>query len=459
MARASAPINLAVVVLAAGAGTRMKSAIPKVLHKLAGWPMLGHVLRNVEALKPSRIVGVVGPGQKAVAGAFAPHATVVQNRPLGTGHAARAALPALKGHAGPVLIVFGDAPLVMPRTMARLIAECLRAQAGVGVLGFRAQDPTPYGRLIVEDGKLQAIVESRDATPEQREIDFCNSGVMCLADGAAALLNAIRNDNVKKEFYLTDLVEIARAAGHGAIAVEGDEEEFQGINSRAELAVAEQALQWRLRAAALEAGVTMADPDTVWLAADTRFGRDVTLGPNVRFGPGVTVAAEVDIKAFCDIEGARIGRGAIVGPFARIRPGTLVGEDVHIGNFVELKATVMGRGAKANHLAYLGDTDVGAGSNIGAGTIAVNYDGYGKWRTVVGRDSFVGSNSSLVAPVRIGRGANVTAGSVITADVPANAVAFGRARQDTKKGRAPALRAKLKARAAKARKAKTRGNK
>jgi bifunctional UDP-N-acetylglucosamine pyrophosphorylase/glucosamine-1-phosphate N-acetyltransferase len=438
----------------------MKSALPKVLHRLAGRPMVGHVLRNVEALKPSRIVGVVGPGQKAVAAAFAPHPTVVQNRPLGTGHAAQAALPALAGHSGPVLIVFGDAPLVRSRTMARLVAECRRAGAGVGVLGFRASDPSPYGRLIVEDGKLLAIVESKDATPDQRAIDFCNSGVMCLAGSdAAGLLNAIRNDNVKKEYYLTSLVEIARAAGHGAIAVEGDEEEFQGINSRAELAAAERALQRRLRSAALEAGVTMIDPETVWLAADTKFGRDVTLGPNVRFGPEVTVASGVEIMAFCDIEGARIGRGARIGPFARIRPGSVVGDDVHIGNFVELKATMMGRGAKANHLAYLGDSDVGAGSNVGAGTIAVNYDGYGKWRTVIGRNAFVGSNSSLIAPIRIGSGANVTAGSVITGDVPANAVAFGRARQDTKKGRAPALRAKLKARAAKAKKDKTRSEK
>ncbi len=272
---------------------------------------------------------------------------------------------------------------------------------------------------------------------------------MCI-DGAliASLLGAIRNDNVKREFYLTDAVAIARAAGHTAIAVEGEEAEFQGINSRAELAVAEKALQQRLRAAALEAGVTMTDPDTVWLSADTKLASDVTIGPNVRFGPGVTVAGNVQIKAFCDIEGARIGRGAVIGPFARIRPGSEVAEDVHIGNFVELKATRMGRGAKANHLAYLGDSDIGAASNIGAGTIAVNYDGYGKWRTVVGAEAFIGSNSSLVAPVRIGKGANVTAGSVITEDVPAGAVAFGRARQVTKKGRAAALRAKLKARAA-----------
>jgi bifunctional UDP-N-acetylglucosamine pyrophosphorylase/glucosamine-1-phosphate N-acetyltransferase len=247
---------------------------------------------------------------------------------------------------------------------------------------------------------------------------------------------------------------VARGLGLRAIAVEGDEEEFQGINSRAELAVAEASLQWRLRSAALEAGVTMTDPATVWLAADTRFGTDVSIGPNVRFGPGVTVASNVEIKAFCDIEGGRIGRGAIVGPFARIRPGSDVAEDVHIGNFVELKATRMGRGAKANHLAYLGDSDIGAGSNIGAGTIAVNYDGYGKHRTVVGADVFVGSNSSLVAPVRIGKGANVTAGSVITDDVPAGAVAFGRARQVTKKGRAAALRAKLASRAAAAKRIK-----
>jgi bifunctional UDP-N-acetylglucosamine pyrophosphorylase/glucosamine-1-phosphate N-acetyltransferase len=440
---------IAVVVLAAGAGKRMKSAVPKVLHPLAGWPMLRHVLVNAARLKPAKIVGVIAPGAKAVAQAFAPHPSVVQARPLGTGHATKAALGALKGHRGPVLIVYGDAPLVTAPTLRRLVEACRKEKAAVGVLGFIARDPTPYGRLITHRGVLDKIVESRDADESEKAVDFCNSGVMCL-DGAliAALLGAIRNDNAKREFYLTDAVAIARATGHKAIAVEGEEAEFQGINSRAELAAAEKALQQRLRAAALEAGVSMTDPDTVWLSADTRFASDVTIGPNVRFGPGVTVAANVEIKAFCDIEGARIGRGAIIGPFARIRPGSDVAEDVHIGNFVELKATRMGRGAKANHLAYLGDSDIGAASNIGAGTIAVNYDGYGKWRTVVGADAFVGSNSSLVAPVRIGKGANVTAGSVVTEDVPAGAVAFGRARQVTKKGRAAPLRAKLKARAA-----------
>ncbi len=446
---------IAVVVLAAGAGTRMKSTLPKVLHPLAGWPMLRHVLDNVGRLKPSRIVGVISPGASTVAAAFAPHPTVVQKRPLGTGDAAKAALGALEGHRGPVLIVFGDAPLVTTASMKKLIAACVRAKAAVGVLGFQAVDPSPYGRLIVRDGVLEKIVESKDANAAEKAVDYCNSGVMCLDGGLiAGLLGAIRNDNAKREFYLTEAVGLARAAGHKAIAVEGEEEEFQGVNSRVELAVAERALQERLRTAAMTAGVTMTDPATVWLSADTRFAADVTIGPNVRFGPGVSVAAGVQIKAFCDIEGARIGRGALIGPFARIRPGSDVGEDVHIGNFVELKATRMARGAKANHLAYLGDSDIGVASNIGAGTIAVNYDGYGKHRTIIGAEVFVGSNSSLIAPVRIGRGANVTAGSVVTEDVPAGAVAFGRARQVTKKGRAAPLRAKLKERAAAAKRAK-----
>jgi bifunctional UDP-N-acetylglucosamine pyrophosphorylase/glucosamine-1-phosphate N-acetyltransferase len=446
---------IAVVVLAAGAGTRMKSALPKVLHPLANRPMVRHVLANAEALKPARIVGVIAPGAKDVAAAFAPYPTVVQTKPLGTGHAAKAALGALKGHAGPVLVVFGDAPLVTTETLKRLVTACAREKAAVGVLGFVAEDPTPYGRLVVQRGVLERIVESKDANEIERAITFSNSGVMCL-DGRliASLLGAIGNDNVKREFYLTDVVGIARAAGHKAIAVEGPETEFQGINSRAELAMAERALQQRLRAAAMTAGVTMTDPETVWLSADTKIANDVTIGPNVRFGPGVTVASDVQIKAFCDIEGARIGRGAIIGPFARIRPGSEVADDVHIGNFVELKATKMGKGAKANHLAYLGDADIGARSNIGAGTIAVNYDGFGKWRTVVADDVFVGSNSSLVAPVKVGKGANVTAGSVVTEDVPADAVAFGRARQVTKKGRAGPLRAKLKARAAAAKRTK-----
>jgi bifunctional UDP-N-acetylglucosamine pyrophosphorylase/glucosamine-1-phosphate N-acetyltransferase len=446
---------IAVVVLAAGAGTRMKSALPKVLHSVAGQPMLAHVLASVGKLKPARIVGVIAPGAEAVAKAFAPHPTAVQKKSLGTGDAAKAALPALAGHRGPVVVIFGDAPLIRPATMQKLVTACRRAGAAVGVLGFRARDPSPYGRLIVKEGALEKIVESDDANAEEKAIDFVNSGVMCI-DGSeiAGFLGAIRDDNVKKEFYLTDVVGIARAAGHRAVAVEGEEAEFQGVNSRAELAAAERAIQQRLRSDAMAAGVTLLDPDTVWLSADTRLGNDVTIGPNVRFGPGVTVASNVRINAFCDIEGARIASGAIIGPFARLRPGSDVAEDVHIGNFVELKATRMRRGAKANHLAYLGDSDIGAASNIGAGTIFVNYDGYGKHRTVIGDDVFVGSNTSLVAPVKVGKGANVAAASVITADVPAGALAFGRARQETKKGRAAPLRAKLQARAAAAKRRK-----
>jgi len=446
---------VAVVVLAAGAGTRMKSALPKVLHPLAGWPMLRHVLETVAQLKPARVVGVVAPGAGAVAAAFAPYPTVVQKKPLGTGDAVKAALGALDGHRGPVLVVYADTPLVRAATLKKLVEACRREKAAVGVLGFIAADPSPYGRLVVRDGVLEKIVESKDADEAEKKIAFSNAGVMCL-DGAsiAHLLGAIRDNNVKREFYLTDAVGIARTQGHRAIAVEGEEAEFQGINSRAELAVAERTLQQRLRAAAMAGGVTMADPQTVWLSADTRLAADVTLGPNVRFGLGVTVASGVEIRAFCDIEGARIGRGALIGPFARLRPGSDVGEGAHIGNFVELKATKMGRGAKANHLSYLGDTDIGPGSNIGAGTIAVNYDGYGKHRTTIGAGAFVGSNSSLVAPVKIGKGATVTAGSVITEDVPADALAFGRARQVTKKGRAGPLRAKLKARADQAKRAK-----
>lgn len=446
---------LAVVVLAAGAGTRMKSAIPKVLHPVAGKPMLAHVLASVARLKPAKVVGVIAPGAGTVAKAFAPHPTAVQKAALGTGDAVKAALPNLKGHTGPVLVVYGDSPLITTASLQRLLESCRKAKASVGVLGFVAKDPSPYGRLIVNGDALEKIVESKDANAGEKAIDFVNSGVMCL-DGAliAELLGAIGNDNIKREFYLTDAVGIARARSLHAIAVAGQEAEFLGVNSRAELAAAERAMQQQLRARAMAAGVTMLDPDTVWLSADTRLGSDVTIGPNVRFGPGVTVASGTSILAFCDIEGARIGKGARIGPFTRIRPGSDVGDDVHIGNFVELKATTLKRGAKANHLAYLGDSEIGAASNIGAGTIFVNYDGYGKWRTVVGKDVFIGSNASLVAPVKIGKGANVTAGSTITDDVPPGALAFGRARQETKKGRAGPLRAKLQARAAAAKRQK-----
>ena len=445
----SAANPVAVVVLAAGAGTRMKSSLPKVLHSIGGRPMLRHVLCSIGELKPAKVVGVVAPGADDVAVAFAPHRTVVQARPLGTGDAVKAALHALDSTTGYVLVVYGDSPLITSRTLRRLVGGCRRSGAAVGVLGFRAQDPSPYGRLVVRSGVLEKIVEAKDASAEEAAIDFVNSGVMCIdARRIAGLIGAIGSANAKGEYYLTDVVAIARRRGLRAIAVTGEEPEFRGVNSRADLAAAESALQHRLREAALAAGVTMLDPATVWLSADTKLGKDVTIGPNVRFGPGVTVASGVRINGFSDIEGARIAKGAVVGPFARIRPGTRIGSGVHVGNFVELKATTLARGAKANHLAYLGDSDIGAGSNIGAGTIFVNYDGYGKHRTEVGRAAFIGSNACLVAPVRVGNGANVTAGSVITEDVKAGALAFGRARQVTKAGGAGALRARLKAKAA-----------
>ncbi len=444
---------LSVVVLAAGAGTRMKSALPKVLHPVAGWPMLRHVLAAAEALRPEKIVVVGPPGREDVARAAAPHHFVVQTQSLGTGHALKAALPALGGSTADVMVLFGDCPLLTTASLRRAVAarrgRGRTSPAALAVLGFRAADPTPYGRLVLgPTGDLERIVEGKDASAGERKIDFVNSGVMVIQGTLLpGLLRRLRNDNAKGEYYLTDLVAIARRAGHRCAVVEGAEEEFLGVNSRRDLAAAEAAMQRRLRQAALDGGVTMVDPATVWLSADTRFGHDVTIGPNTLFGSGVEVGDGVTIHGFCYIEGAVIGSRSTVGPFARIRPGTRIGSEVHIGNFIELKNTTVADGAKANHVSYLGDGDVGVRANIGAGTIFVNYDGYGKWRTMVGEDAFIGSNASLVAPVRIGRAANVAAGSVITQDVAADSVAFGRARQVDKPGAAPALRARLKARA------------
>ncbi|MBX3552344.1 MAG: bifunctional UDP-N-acetylglucosamine diphosphorylase/glucosamine-1-phosphate N-acetyltransferase GlmU, partial [Pseudolabrys sp.] len=396
---------------------------------------------NAEALKPTRIVGVVAPGATAVAGAFAPHPTVVQSKPLGTGHAAKAALGALKGHAGPVLVMFGDAPLVTTETLKRLVMACAREKAAVGVLGFVAEDPTPYGRLIVRRGVLERIVESKDADETERAVDFCNSGVMCL-DGrlVGALLGAIKNDNAKREFYLTDAVAIAREMGLTAAVVEAEEDDVRGINTKAQLAETEAVLQRRLRQAAMDAGVTMIAPETVYLAADTQLGTDVVIEPHVVFGPGVVVEDGAVIHSFSHIAGARIGKGVSVGPFARLRPGTELGEGSRIGNFVEVKAAVFEAGAKANHLTYIGDARVGAGANVGAGTITCNYDGTSKYKTNIGKGAFIGSNSALVAPVSIGDGAYVGSGSVITKDVPADALAIGRGQQVVKEGGAQRLR-------------------
>jgi bifunctional UDP-N-acetylglucosamine pyrophosphorylase/glucosamine-1-phosphate N-acetyltransferase len=441
------------VVLGAGEGTRMRSSRPKVLHEIGGCSLIGHVLSAIGATG-ARTAVVVGPGQDAVAAAaksFVPDAAFyVQQERRGTAHAVLAARAALAqptdGVADDVVIVFADTPLVTPQTIMRL-RGALAGGAGVAVLGFRPADPTGYGRLIVEDsGALVAIREEKDARPAERAIGLCNSGLMALAGNTAlTILDRIGDDNAKREFYLTDAVAVARAMGLATVALETDEDEVRGVNTQAQLAEAEAVLQQRLRAAAHAAGVTMVAPETVHLSADTKLGRDVVIEPYVVFGPGVTVEDGAVIRSFTHLEGAHIGRGAKVGPYARLRPGAQLEADVHVGNFVEVKAARLEAGAKANHLAYIGDARVGAGSNIGAGTITCNYDGFRKHLTEIGKEAFIGSNSALVAPVKIGDGAYVASGSVITTEVPADAVAFGRARQSNKEGLASRLRSLLKA--------------
>jgi bifunctional UDP-N-acetylglucosamine pyrophosphorylase/glucosamine-1-phosphate N-acetyltransferase len=437
--------SLAVIVLAAGDGTRMKSARPKVLHEIAHRPMLCHVLDAAAPLQPERTLAVIGKDMAPVAAAAAPAQTVVQSPPLGTGHAVKLALETLGDFAGDVLVLVGDAALITTETLAALIAERRRAPDGaVAVLGMRVQEPNAYGRLLMgPDGGLDAIVETRDATPEQRKITLCNSGVIAL-DGrhARALVGAIGNQNAKREYYLTDVVAIARARGLACRAIEAPAEELLGVNSRAELAVAEATLQQRLRARHMAAGVTLIDPTTVYFSADTVIGRDTVIEPSVVFGPGVRIGEGVEIRAMSHIVGAVIGDGAIVGPFARLRPGTELGPRVHVGNFVELKAARLGEGSKANHLTYIGDAVVGRAVNIGAGTITCNYDGFLKHETRIEDGAFIGSNAALVAPVTIGADAIVGAGSVITRDVPADALALGRGEQVDKPGAARVLRAR-----------------
>jgi bifunctional UDP-N-acetylglucosamine pyrophosphorylase/glucosamine-1-phosphate N-acetyltransferase len=434
------------VVLAAGLGTRMKSDLPKVLHKVAGRTMIGHVLAALDAAAVDRTVVVVGDGMDGLAAAVAPHPTAVQTERLGTALAVLAARDFIKAHpADDLLVVFGDTPLITPETLAAMLAARRSpARPGVVVLGFEPANPAPYGRLILDgDGALASIVEAKDATPEQLAVTLCNSGVMVI-DGARALdwLDRIGNDNAKGEYYLTDIVAIARADGATAAVVIGDADEVLGINSRIELAEAEAITQRRLRARAMEGGATLIDPDTVYLSWDTQLGRDVVVGPNVVFGPGVRIADNVEIRAFCHIEGATVGTGTVIGPFARLRPGADLAEGVHIGNFVEIKAATLGAGSKANHLSYVGDSIVGAGVNIGAGTITCNYDGHVKSRTVIGDGAFIGSNTALVAPVTVGAGAIVGAGSAISKNVAAGALAVTRAEQKEVQGWADRFNAK-----------------
>ena len=432
------------VILAAGLGTRMKSALPKACHPIAGQPMLRHL---IDSLLPvfDRIVVVVGPDMPHLAGLAAPHPVVVQHERLGTAHAALQAA----GHfgEGDVAVLYADNPLVTSGTLRALRDRRERGDVGLALLAMRPADPGRYGRVIGADGFVERIVEWADASAAERAVGLCNAGVLCApAARMAAWLRAVRNDNAKGEFYLTDVVALARADGERVAAVEAPFEELRGINSRAELADAEAVVQRRLRAAALEAGVTMTAPDTVFLATDTRLAPDVTIGPNVVFGLGVTVETGAEIHAFSHLSGCRVGPGAIVGPFARLRPGADVGAAAHVGNFVELKNTVLGAGAKANHLTYLGDAEIGAKTNVGAGTITCNYDGYEKHRTRIGAGVFVGSDSVLVAPLTIGDGAFIAAGSVLTETVAADAMAFGRARQETKPGRAALFHAAAKSR-------------
>ena len=432
------------VVLAAGEGTRMQSSMPKVLHPVAGQSLLAHVLGAAPKGAGASLAVVIGPNHQAVsdeAKRARPDATVfIQRERLGTAHAVLAAKSAIARSPDDILVVFADTPLLRAQTLTQLRAALERG-AAVAVLGFKPADPQGYGRLVMQGDELVAIREHSDASADERKIDFCNGGVMALAGShALAILERIGNANAKGEFYLTDAVAIARDMGLKALAIETGEDDVLGINTKAQLAEAEAVLQTRLRAAALEAGVSMIAPQTVYLSADTKFGKDVTIEPNVVFGPGVTVDDGALIRSFSHLEGAHVGKGARIGPFARLRPGTELGPDVHIGNFVEVKAATIEAGAKANHLSYIGDARVGEGANIGAGTITCNYDGIAKHRTDIGKGAFIGSNSSLVAPVNIGDGAYVGSGSVVTKDVPADALAVARAPQTVKEGWAKRLR-------------------
>ncbi|MBD3678179.1 MAG: bifunctional UDP-N-acetylglucosamine diphosphorylase/glucosamine-1-phosphate N-acetyltransferase GlmU [Rhodobacteraceae bacterium] len=425
------------IILAAGQGTRMNSDLPKVLHEVAGAPLFAHAMGSGAALEPERTVLVVGHGAEAVRKAaeeIDPEiAIAVQEEQLGTAHAVLQARAALDGVSGDAVVLYGDTPFIRPETLERM-AEARRNHAVV-VLGFEAADPARYGRLVMEGEDLLRIVEFKDASEAERAIRFCNSGVV-MADAATLfdLAGAVGNDNASGEYYLTDIVEIARARGLSATAVSCDEAETMGVNSRSDLAAAEAAFQARARAEALDNGVTLIAPETVFFSADTYLGRDALIEPNVIFGPGVTVETGARIRGFSHLEGCHVGAGATVGPFARLRPGAELANDAHIGNFVEIKNAEIGEGAKVNHLTYIGDASVGEATNIGAGTVTCNYDGVMKHRTEIGARSFIGSDTMLVAPVRVGDDAMTATGSVITKDIPDGALGVARVRQDNKPG-------------------------
>ena len=444
---------IAAIILAAGMGTRMKSDLHKVLHPIAGRAMLLHLIDAVKALDPDRVVVVAGARREQVEAAAAPLGvvTAIQAEQLGTAHAVQQAEAALDGFAGDVLILYGDVPLVTTDTMRRML-DALHGDGDprVVVLGFRPADPAAYGRIIADtDGRIAKMVEFKDATPDERAVTLCNSGLMAVRSADLfRLLARVGNANAAGEYYLPDIVMLAAAEGHASVVIETDADEVAGVNSRAELAGVEARWQQARRARAMAEGATLIAPETVWFAHDTKVGRDVVIEPHVFFGPGVTIADGVTIKGFSHIDGAEVATGAAIGPYTRLRPGAVVGEDAHVGNFVEMKKAVLGKGAKANHLTYLGDAEVGAGANIGAGTITCNYDGYFKYRTVIGAGAFIGSNSALVAPVTIGAGAITGAGSVVTRDVAPDALALVRAEQQSKPGWAARFREKMSARKA-----------
>jgi bifunctional UDP-N-acetylglucosamine pyrophosphorylase/glucosamine-1-phosphate N-acetyltransferase len=446
--------SVAAIVLAAGKGTRMKSDLHKVLHPIAGRPMLGHLLASVDSLQSERTVVVVGSGREQVEPLVGEHGgvVVVQEPQLGTAHAVLQAREALAGFEGDILILYGDTPLVAAGTMQRMVGRLNAPDApAVVVVASRPADPLNYGRILAEpDGTIVKMVEHKDASEAERAVNLCNSGLMAVrSEDLWALLDRVGNDNAAGEYYLPDIVMLAAADGRRSAVIETDAGEVAGINSRAELASVEAVWQDRRRARLMADGVSLVAPETVWLAWDTEIGRDTLVEPNVVFGPGVRIADNVRIRAFSHIEGATVASGAEIGPYARLRPGAEIGEQAKVGNFVEVKKARLGKGAKANHLTYLGDADVGAGANIGAGTITCNYDGFFKYRTKIGAGAFIGSNSALVAPVSIGDGAMVGAGSVITRDVEADALAVARATQEAKPGRAGRFREVMRAKKAK----------
>lgn len=430
-------LNVAVIVLAAGKGSRMESEIPKVLHVLAGKSMLAHVLDSASSLEPEHLVLVIGPDMSSVAEVASEAAIVIQHTPLGTGHAVKQAQEKLNDFKGDILVLFGDSPLITADTIQRLVAARHDGtNPAVVVCGFNSADPKTYGRLITNEvGELESIIEFHDANSDQREITLCNGGVM-VVDGEILFefLSQISADNNKGEYYLTDIVALARKNGRVCRVFTCKEEEVSGINTRVQLAEAESIMQGRLRERAMASGVSMIDPDSVFLCSDTLFGRDVILEPNIFFGPGVSIGERCRIRAFSHIEGTDVASDSTIGPYARLRPGSEVGSGVQIGNFVEIKAASLETGVKVNHLTYIGDARVGAYANVGAGTITCNYDGISKHRTDIGKGAFIGSNSSLIAPVTIGDGAIIGAGSAINRDVPSGALAVTRSKQAEKGG-------------------------